>query len=49
MKNRRKHELVEQVEIVDAGAEGVSIAKPDNKVVFIPYGAPGDVVLTCPF
>jgi 23S rRNA (uracil1939-C5)-methyltransferase len=44
MKNRRKHELVEQVEIVDAGAEGVSIAKPDNKVVFIPYGAPGDVV-----
>jgi len=44
MKNRRKHELVEQVEIIDAGAEGVSVAKPDNKVVFIPYGAPGDVV-----
>ncbi len=44
MKNRRKHELVEQIEIIDAGAEGVSVAKPDNKVVFIPYGAPGDVV-----
>ncbi len=43
-KRRRQAETAENVEIIDAGAEGVSIAKPDNKVVFIPFGAPGDVV-----
>lgn len=41
---KKTPEIIENVEIIDAGAEGVSIAKPDEKVVFIPFGAPGDVV-----
>jgi 23S rRNA (uracil1939-C5)-methyltransferase len=44
MKKRRQKLIFEQVEIIDAGAEGVSVAKPEDKVVFIPYGAPGDIV-----
>lgn len=35
---------IENVEIIDVAAEGKSIAKIDEKVVFLPYGAPGDVV-----
>lgn len=41
---KKTSEIIENVEIIDAGAEGVSIAKPGEKVVFIPFGAPGDVV-----
>ncbi len=44
MKNRRKSKLYEQVTIVDAGAEGAAVAKPEERVVFVPFGAPGDVV-----
>lgn len=43
-KKRRTPVTIEQVEIIDAGAEGVAVAKPGEKVVFIPFGAPGDVV-----
>ena len=35
---------MEQVEIVGAGAEGMAVAKPEQKVVFVPFAAPGDVV-----
>ena len=34
----------ESVEIVDAGAEGMAIARAQNRVIFVPYGVPGDVV-----
>ncbi len=44
MKKRRQLINYEKVEIIDAGAEGVSVAKPSDQVVFIPFGAPGDVV-----
>lgn len=34
-----------QIEVLDAGAKGVSVAKaPDGKVIFIPNVVPGDVV-----
>jgi len=36
--------LFENVEILDAGSEGKAVARVDNKVVFIPYAVPGDVV-----
>jgi 23S rRNA (uracil1939-C5)-methyltransferase len=37
--------IFENVEILDAGAKGVSVAKaPDGKVIFIPNVVPGDVV-----
>jgi 23S rRNA (uracil1939-C5)-methyltransferase len=35
--------VVENLQILDAAAEGKALAKHDGKVVFIPYGAPGDV------
>lgn len=43
---RKKKELpvITDVEIADVAAEGMSVARVDGKVVFIPYGAPGDVV-----
>ena len=43
---RRKTELplLEQVEIADAGAEGMAVARVDGLVVFVPYVVPGDVV-----
>lgn len=42
---RKKKELplMENVTITDVAAEGNAIARIDNMVVFIPYGAPGDV------
>lgn len=43
---RRNKELplLEQVEIVDAGAEGMAVAKVDGMVVFVPFVVPGDIV-----
>ena len=44
--SRKKKDLplLKNVEITDIAAEGNSIARVDGKVVFIPYGAPGDIV-----
>jgi 23S rRNA (uracil1939-C5)-methyltransferase len=36
--------LLERVEITDAGAEGKAVARVENRVVFIPFGVPGDIV-----
>lgn len=44
MKNRRKPQFFNEVEIIDAGSEGKAVAKPENQVVFVPFAAPGDVV-----
>ena len=42
-KNRKK--VFTQVEVVDAGAKGKSVAKaPDGKVIFLTNAVPGDVV-----
>jgi len=43
-KIKREPEFLQDVEIIDAGAEGMSVAKPEGRVVFIPFGVPGDVV-----
>ena len=43
----RKRKLLPEltdVEITSVAAEGKSIARVDDMVVFIPYGAPGDMV-----
>lgn len=44
--SRRNRELplLEQIEILDAGAEGMAVAKVDGLVVFVPFVVPGDVV-----
>lgn len=44
MKKKKEPEYLEDVMIVDAGSEGKSVAKPEGRVVFIPFGVPGDVV-----
>ncbi|MGN0032301.1 MAG: 23S rRNA (uracil(1939)-C(5))-methyltransferase RlmD [Candidatus Limimorpha sp.] len=44
MKRIKQPQSINNVEIIDAGSEGMSIAKPEEKVVFIPFGAPGDIV-----
>lgn len=44
MRKRKQLPTFENVEITDVAAEGKSIAKVEDLVVFIPYGAPGDVV-----
>ena len=36
--------VIEGVEITGVAAEGKSLARVDDMVVFIPYGAPGDIV-----
>ena len=36
--------LIENLEIIDAGAEGVSLGRYENAVVFVPFTVPGDVV-----
>jgi len=43
-KKRTERIVFENVQILDAGAKGVSVAKaPDGKVIFIPNVVPGDV------
>ena len=44
MKKIKQPQFINNVEIIDAGSEGMRIAKPEAKVVFIPFGAPGDIV-----
>lgn len=43
-RNRKPLPTFENVEIVDVAAEGKSIAKIDDMVVFVHYGAPGDII-----
>lgn len=44
--SRKRKDLpsLKDVEIIDVAAEGNSIAKVNDMVVFIPFGAPGDIV-----
>ncbi len=44
MGRKRPFPLLENVEILDAGAEGKAVARFENMVVFVPWAAPGDVV-----
>lgn len=43
---RRKRPLpfIEKLEIIDAGAEGKAIGRSNERVVFVPFAAPGDIV-----
>ncbi|GGD36986.1 23S rRNA (uracil(1939)-C(5))-methyltransferase RlmD [Muriicola marianensis] len=45
MRKKNKRQVFEQVEVVDAGARGKTVAKaPDGRVIFIQNAVPGDVV-----
>lgn len=43
-RKRKEHPLLEGIEIIDVAAEGQSLARVNDMVVFVPYGAPGDIV-----
>ncbi len=44
--SRKRRELpkLEQIEITDVAAEGNALTRVDDMVVFVPFGAPGDIV-----
>ena len=45
MSRRNKKQVFTNVEVIDAGAKGKTVAKaPDGKVIFLPNAVPGDVV-----
>ncbi|MDX9771507.1 MAG: 23S rRNA (uracil-5-)-methyltransferase RumA, partial [Tenuifilaceae bacterium] len=35
--------IIENIEILDAGAEGKAIARYNDMVVFVPFVVPGDI------
>ncbi|MGM0613055.1 MAG: 23S rRNA (uracil(1939)-C(5))-methyltransferase RlmD [Bacteroidota bacterium] len=43
-RNRNRKPYLKEVEITDFGAEGKALGKVDEKVVFVPFTAPGDIV-----
>ncbi len=43
-RKKRPLPFFEDVEITDAGAEGKAIARVNERVLFVPFAAPGDVV-----
>lgn len=42
-RKKKEQPILDGVEITGVAAEGNAIARVDNMVVFIPYGAPGDI------
>ena len=42
-RKRKELPILEGVEIIDVAAEGNSLARVNDMVVFVPYGAPGDI------
>lgn len=43
-RKRKELPILENVEITDVAAEGNSLARVNDMVIFVPYGAPGDIV-----
>ena len=44
-RRKTRKQVFENIEVIDAGAKGKTIAKaPDGKVIFLPNAVPGDVV-----
>lgn len=45
MKKKNQKLVFENIEVIDAGAKGKSVAKaPDGRVIFLSDAVPGDVV-----
>ena len=42
-RKKKEQPIIEGVEITDVAAEGNAVARVNDKVVFIPFGAPGDI------
>lgn len=44
MRKPKQEIILTDIEITDAGSEGNAIARVDNKVIFVPFVVPGDIV-----
>jgi len=44
MARRKPFPLYEKVEITDAASEGKAVARVENRVIFVPFVVPGDIV-----
>ncbi len=45
MARKNKNKIFENIEVIDAGARGKSVAKaPDGRIIFLPNAIPGDIV-----
>lgn len=44
LRKQKTQEIIENVEILEAAAEGNSIAKVNDLVIFIPFVVPGDII-----
>jgi 23S rRNA (uracil1939-C5)-methyltransferase len=45
MSRKNKKQVFNNIEVIDAGAKGKTVAKaPDGKVIFLPNAVPGDIV-----
>lgn len=45
MSRKRKKQVFSNLEVIDAGAKGKTVAKaPDGRIVFLPNAVPGDIV-----
>ncbi|MCD4745840.1 MAG: 23S rRNA (uracil(1939)-C(5))-methyltransferase RlmD [Bacteroidales bacterium] len=44
IRSKKKFPIYEKVEIIDTGSEGKAVAKYENKVIFIPFAVPGDII-----
>ena len=43
-RKRKELPVVEQIEILDVAAEGKALTRWNDKVIFVPFAAPGDIV-----
>ncbi len=43
-RKKKKYPPIENLEIIDAGSEGLAVGKQDEKVIFVPYVVPGDII-----
>jgi 23S rRNA (uracil1939-C5)-methyltransferase len=44
-RGKKKNQVFENIEVIDAGARGKTVAKaPDGRVIFLTNTVPGDVV-----
>jgi len=44
VRKKRELQVYEEIEITDAGSEGKAIGRIDDKVIFVPFVVPGDVI-----
>ncbi|MBM3436546.1 MAG: 23S rRNA (uracil-5-)-methyltransferase RumA, partial [Bacteroidetes bacterium] len=45
MKHKSKEKKIFQnIRIIDAGAEGKAVGKAEDKIIFVPFVVPGDVI-----